>query len=36
VGVDLAGDVGAAVVEAFADDFDVDACSKGECCPDVA
>ena len=25
VGVDHAGDVGAAVVEAFADDFDVDA-----------
>ena len=36
VGVDLAGDVGAAVVEAVAHDVDVDALLKGERGPGVA
>ena len=36
VGVDLAGDVGAGVVEAVADDLDVDAGLEGEGGPGVA
>ena len=36
MGVDLAGDVGAAVVEAVADDVDVDAFLQGEGGPGVA
>jgi hypothetical protein len=36
VGVDLAGDVGAAVIEAVADDVDVDAFLEGEGGPGVA
>ena len=36
VGVDLSRDVGAAVVEALADDLDVDTGAQGERCPRVA
>ena len=34
--VDLAGDVGGRVVQALADDLDVDACPERQCRPGVA